>query len=261
MTRPSTIAGVAASTGPTIADRLVYLAGAFGLAASITAVWLGMRTVMGIGGSCASGGPYEVTVPCPPGLDLVMLLAFPMGFLSAGVIVWKGVRLGGPWPGLAALAWPALFLGLGWNFLESGLAPPGGGGPEWGWLIPGVLFVIMGAVPLAGWIATRGDGHLLPGVQGTRARSDVRELRDLRDAMARAARTAGRSAGPDAATMTVREATRRVMATPRPIAPASPETLVDQLERLAALHRAGALSLAEYDAAKAALIAAAARVP
>ena len=111
------------------ADRLVYLVGVFGLSACITAIWLGMRSVMDIGGSCGSGGPYEIAVQCPPGIDLVMLLAFPLGFLSAGLMLWKGVILGGPWAGLVALAWPALFLTLGWNFIDYGVRPPGGGGP------------------------------------------------------------------------------------------------------------------------------------
>ncbi len=45
------------------------------------------------------------------------------------------------------LAWPGLFLSLGWNFLEFAFAPPGGGF-AWGWLICGVVFVLMGGLPL-----------------------------------------------------------------------------------------------------------------
>jgi hypothetical protein len=45
------------------------------------------------------------------------------------------------------LAWPGLFLSLGWNFLEFTFSPPGGG-LAWGWLICGVLFVLMGGLPL-----------------------------------------------------------------------------------------------------------------
>ena len=43
------------------------------------------------------------------------------------------------------LAWSALFLSLGWNFWEYGLQPPGTDG-----IICGVVFAIMGAVPLLG---------------------------------------------------------------------------------------------------------------
>ena len=53
-----------------------------------------MRSVMDIGGSCASGGPYSIEVACPDGVDVLMLVAFPLGFLSAGLMVWKGSRLG-----------------------------------------------------------------------------------------------------------------------------------------------------------------------
>ena len=242
----------------------MYLLAVFGLAASITAVWLGMRAAMSLGGSCASGGPYEVAVQCPDGLGLLMFLAFPVGFLSACVIVWKGARLGGGWTGLAALAWPALFLSLGWNFLESGVSPSWGGGPELGFLIPGVIFVLMGGIPLVVWIRARGDAPIVPGVAGTRARSDVRELRDLRDAMAAAARTARANAGAAAPTMTVDEATH----TPPPDVVPAPaattadgadpgEALVAQLERLAALQRDGALSPDEFQSAKSALLSSA----
>jgi hypothetical protein len=32
---------------------------------SLTVLWLSMRTVTDIGGSCGSGGPYENARPCP----------------------------------------------------------------------------------------------------------------------------------------------------------------------------------------------------
>ncbi|MCC7365406.1 MAG: SHOCT domain-containing protein [Dehalococcoidia bacterium] len=50
------------------------------------------------------------------------------------------------WP----LSWSALFLSLGWNFLEYGLDPPGNGtsADAWGWLLCAVIFGLMGGVPL-----------------------------------------------------------------------------------------------------------------
>ena len=98
---------------PSLGDYLVYLVGVAGLAAALTSLWLGMRAVMNIGGACASGGPYEVAVECPPGVNVVMILSIPALFLFGGQMLWKGVRLGGPYAGLVALAWPALFLSLG----------------------------------------------------------------------------------------------------------------------------------------------------
>jgi hypothetical protein len=252
---------------PTFGDRLGFLVGVFGLAFSITALWLAMRAVMEIGGACGSGGPYEVAVPCPAGIDLLLVLAFPLGFASVGVMVWKGARLGPAWVSLAGLAWPALFLSLGWNFLEYGLWPPFPGGPEIGFLVTGVIFLLMGGVPLWLWFVARGDASIVPGVAGTRARSDVRQLRDLRDAMARAAVDARRKGGPAADTMTVFQATHlpeaRTTIPPQPAtaaptpgpAPDPNEVLVAQLERLARLHRSGDLSLIEFQEAKAALLA------
>lgn len=262
---------------PTLGDRLGYLVGVFFLAFSIAALWLAMRAVMDIGGSCGSGGPYEVAVPCPDGIDLLLVLAFPLGFASVGVMVWKGARLGPTWVSLAGLAWPALFLSLGWNFLEYGLWPPFPGGPEIGFLVTGVIFLLMGGVPLWLWLSARGDASIVPGVAGTRARSDVRQLRDLRDAMARAATDARRKGGPAADRMTVFQAThlpeaRTTIPSPPTTADPAPEpatdpasdpapdpneVLVAQLERLAALHRSGDLSLVEFQEAKAALLASA----
>jgi Short C-terminal domain len=51
------------------------------------------------------------------------------------------------WPEPYAFAWSALFLALGWNFLEYGFDPPGGGTSP-GWLVCGFVFVAMGGAPL-----------------------------------------------------------------------------------------------------------------
>jgi hypothetical protein len=47
------------------------------------------------------------------------------------------------------LLWPALFLSLGWNFLQYAFdSPTAGGGIVWGWLVCGVLFMLMGGLPI-----------------------------------------------------------------------------------------------------------------
>jgi hypothetical protein len=234
---------------PSLGDYVWYLVGVVGLSAALTSLWLGMRAVMNIGGSCASGGPYQVAVECPPGVDVVMILSIPALFLFGGLMLWKGVRLGGPWAGLVVLAWPALFLSLGWNFLEYGFRPRGGGGPEFGWLIPGVLFVLMGGVPLWLWIRARPWRAGREPSPGSRAgeRPDMDQLaRQLRGLQAVATRQ-------DASAVTVGEAMDL------PTGPQPVTTLASELERLASLHQAGAIDSVEYDQAKAAVIAAASR--
>ena len=149
----------AAADAPQLDRRAIaeVLVAAAGLATSITVLFLGMRAVMDIGGACASGGPYVPVQPCPEGVALLMPAGM-LGLFGFGALgLHGGARLGGGWAGLVLLAWPALFISLGWNFLQYGLAPPPDlephGGPIWGWLIPGVIFVLIGGVPL--WIAWR----------------------------------------------------------------------------------------------------------
>lgn len=229
-----------------VRDHLVYLAGVFCLTASITGLWLGMRAVMNIGGYCASGGPYEIVVPCPPGVDLVIMLAVPIGILAAGVVAWQGSRLGRSWGGVAGLAWPVLFLSLGWNFLEYAVRPPdGNGGLVLGWLIPGVIFALMGAVPLLILLPARRKAALLdrlPGPLPSASASDAaRRLRMARPALETSTATPGGATGTTAGDG------------------AGATGLTGHLERLARLHDEGALSADEYQEAKRAVIAAASR--
>src|SRR3712207_8355335 len=91
------------------------------LSCCLTALFLAMRAVMDIGGSCASGGPYEIAQPCPDGVAAIFPLAILAGLVSAGAVAGFGGRFGLGW--LALLAWPALFLSLGWNFLEDAFDP------------------------------------------------------------------------------------------------------------------------------------------
>ena len=218
------------------ADVLLYLAGVSGLAACLTLVWLGMRAVMNVGGFCAEGGPYVIETPCPEGVPLVMMAGIFGLFLFGGLIVWKGSAIGGPYPMLVALAWPVLFLSLGWNFIEFALRPPAGEGIVLGWLIPGVIFVLMGGVPL---IAVLPIGH--SGRAGS-ARSRV--------ATGLATRVA--PGDPRAAGLQRLATDLRAV---RDDAQASAD-VVDKLERLAALRRSGDLTELEYEQAKRTLLGA-----
>jgi hypothetical protein len=118
------------------------------LVVAIGLVWTfrGMRAVMDVGGSCASGGPYQVAQPCPDGALLI----------SVAIPVLVGATLGGSllagWlsaPTLLLPMWAALFGSLGWNFLEYGL----GDGIVWGWLVCGVVFELMALPALAFLVA------------------------------------------------------------------------------------------------------------
>jgi hypothetical protein len=115
----------------------------FGVAFAITCLYHGMRGIMRLGGMVASGGPYAIEHPAPNWvwvMPLSVMAGMGCFFLNLFSSDEDGVNL-------MPLAWPALFLSLGWNFLEFAFAPPGGG-IAWGWVVCGVLFVPMGGLPL-----------------------------------------------------------------------------------------------------------------
>jgi len=212
--------------------RLVaYLVGIAGLAFCIALLWLGMRAVMDLGGFCASGGPYVIEVQCPDAVVASTPLSILGGFAFSGLILWGGAGLGGAWVSLVFLAWPALFLSLGWNFLQYGFTPPEGGW-VWSWIVCGVLFVLMGAVPLVvaiGWGREESTG----GTAYASGRVVVRPRP-----------TTTGVAGLDGPTRAQVPATA-VMSEP----------IVDRLERLAAMRRRGDLTSEEFETAKAATLA------
>lgn len=225
-------------------DVAIYAVGVAGLAMCLTLIFLSMRAVMDIGGFCAEGGPYVIETHCPDGVPLLLVGGILGLFGFGGLMVWKGVVLGDPYPWLVALAWPVLFLSLGWNFLQFALSAPKEEGIIWGWLIPGVLFVIMGGAPL---LAALPWGH--SGRAGA-ARSRLASSVAPRSAHLDAERT-------DLATLMTKVLGERTE-DHSPHSSQTPHTqsrLVSELERLAALHRAGDLSYDEFERAKKALIA------
>ena len=119
--------------------------GTLGFAFFLTLLFQSMRSVMDVGGFCAQGGPYEIRTACPQGVAWVIPVSIFGMLLSVGISLVGAFSQGGPRP--YAFAWSALFLALGWNFLEYGVDPPDGGTSA-SWLVCGVVFVIMGGVPL-----------------------------------------------------------------------------------------------------------------
>jgi hypothetical protein len=115
----------------------------FGAAFAVTCLYLGMRPIMRLGGMVAAGGPYAIAHPAPSWvwiLPVSIFLGMGCFFLNLFSSDPDGVNL-------MPLAWPGVFLSCGWNFLEFTFTPPGGG-IAWGWLVCGVLFVLMGGLPL-----------------------------------------------------------------------------------------------------------------
>ena len=232
-----------------------YLVGMGGLAFTLTILWLSMRAVMGIGGACASGGPYVPAVECPDAVVLLTPLSIFGIFIFGGLAAWGGANLGGKWIALIALGWPALFLSLGWNFLEFGFNPPGGndGKLVWSWIFCGIVFVLMGGIPLI--IGIRGavefsgshrayaGGRVLVGRKG-----GLDELREFHDQLQAAVeeRNAQRSDAARAAAGAQYRAEQEA-------------DVAMRLERLARLHAAGDLTDAEFEAAKRATLAGASR--
>lgn len=197
--------------------------GVAGSVACLTLIFRSMRAVMGAGmSSCASGGPYVVANPCPDGVAWMLPVSIWVGIGLLVVASVAAMRLGQP--SIAWLAWPALFLSLGWNFWQFGLDPVGTDGPVWGWLVCAVLFTIMGGGPLLLVLFGR-DGQT-----------------------GRAPRTPQRAA----ASVATIGARIRAEATPPPFRrpTADADDLVGSLERLARLHREGAIDDAEYRDAK-----------
>jgi len=227
------------AAGTPVTERVRASIGVFislaGVACCITLVFLGMRAVMDIGGVCAEGGPYVPRQSCPDGVPALMIGGIWGGIIFVGLYVWQTIKWGVP--SLLALAWPALFLSLGWNFFEYALDPPGDEGLVWSWLICGILFFVMGGIPLVaafGPMMRNFTEERPPPGFGSVIGDPVRVLRDL-SASVRSKGGASVASDPF---------------TPPPAEPADPSDLVGELERLDALHRSGALGDSEYAAAK-----------
>ena len=116
------------------------------LAVGLMWAWLSMRAVMGVGGSCASGGPYEIATPCPDGSWLIAI-AIPMLIITA--MIGSALAISVSAPNLLMPMWFLLFASLGWNFLEYGIR----GNVEVGFIVCGVVFELM-ALPVLFLIPT-----------------------------------------------------------------------------------------------------------
>ncbi|MFG2037895.1 SHOCT domain-containing protein [Dactylosporangium sp. NPDC048998] len=218
---------------PLLIRRSVYtfigLAGAF---AGLTMLFLASRLVLAMGGRCGSGGtgayPYP---PCPEHVPELALLGLFGGAACTIFYAVKSLKFGAR---LSLLPVPVLFLSMAWNFFEFGFDPPGGG-LGIGWLICGVVFVVMGAGPLfmlgkAFWRENLWADWQPPAEPTLRPLAGLTPLENAARARTRALNVpdagAAQAAAPD------------------------PAELASALERVSQLHAAGKLTDAEYTAAK-----------
>ena len=124
------------------------------LTAGLVSLYLVMRTVgLENGGSCVSGGPYEIA-PGHECSDGVFALGYGGAFgLIAGFLIflWSSHRYGGPLlvTSASGIGWSSLFGGLGGSFLSIGSEMPVSSevGSEFETL--GVVFLVMASLGLA----------------------------------------------------------------------------------------------------------------
>jgi hypothetical protein len=120
-----------------------------------TLLAVGASIVMGLGGFCASGGPYVIQTQCP---DIVVATT-PASIFGGLIAVGIGAILsGGFGTPLISWAWPILFIGLGLAFAGSGISS-GVDGIVFDFLA--VMFILMGAVPLVWEIRADPQGFFL----------------------------------------------------------------------------------------------------
>jgi hypothetical protein len=225
------------------------LVGVAGVAFSLTLLSRSMRSVQSIGGFCASGGAFQIAHHCPKGIGGLLPLSI---FGGLGFLLLFAICAGETGRPLILLAWPALFLSLGWNFLDYGLGLTGGNGVSGGFLVCGVLFIVMGAVPLV-WLLPQ----LWKVIIG---RPDPDDAPDAPGHVPLVGATSVQFTPPPSSSppawgtgTSVRMASSPSTATAT--APSTGKDVAGELERLASLHRRGELTDAEYEAAKAQAIA------
>lgn len=107
------------------------------MAVAVTVIYRSMRSVMEIGGACASGGPYVPVQSCPDGTWMIGP-AIPVLILAA--MIGTGIAVAVKAPNLIVPMWAALFGALGWNFIDFAFQD---GEVVAGWLICGVMFWLM----------------------------------------------------------------------------------------------------------------------
>ena len=181
---------------------------------ALTVLFLSMRSVMEVGGSCGSSGTG--LPPCPGNSAGLLFAGIWGGLIFAGLYVWQTAKR--HVPSFVSLLWPGLFISLGYNFFDFGVSD----GVEAGFIVCGVVFVLMGGVPLV-WA--------LPHLWKVYVRGDVEAAQPLH------VRATGTAIGTLKALSKIQSARAKA-------------DMTENLERLASLHKSGALDDLEYAKAK-----------
>ncbi len=221
--------------------HILFLVSIAGIVAAMTILYRSMRSVMAVGGSCGSGGPFVIRVECPDGIPVLMNIAVWGGLILFFVAMAAIVKLRAP--NLLWLLWPALFLSLGFNFIQFGLDPPGGQDPVGGWIVCGVLFGLMGGVPLLIGLPIMFRGK----------RRRTARLADRALELSTRFRNATTPPNVIVSSSGANRSAANWSAPSRSQGSAN-SNIVAALERLAALHRSGSLTDTEYQAAKDAVL-------
>jgi hypothetical protein len=114
---------------------------------SLTVLYLSMRAVLGVGGFCAEGGPYEIKTHCPGGTAYLTPLSILFMLGGGALYFFSSVKILNS-PKWGCFFWSALFISLGWNFLDFGMHPVQGNELDFSLLTCGIMFVLMGIVPV-----------------------------------------------------------------------------------------------------------------
>lgn len=106
--------------------------------------------VTGLGGFCAAGGPYVIVTECPEAVVVFAPVGLFGALLGVAVAMFFARSFGTP---LYLWAWPIAFVTLGIQFIVGSW----GGAAVVVNVLLGLLFVVMGAVPL--WYTIRGGAQ------------------------------------------------------------------------------------------------------
>ncbi|UYN82951.1 MAG: hypothetical protein KIT89_09560 [Microcella sp.] len=115
--------------------------GWFGLALALTLLVQATAALSDLGGFCARGGAFEITVECTDAIDAFLVWPELGGLVAVGASLLLTRGFGTP---VAVYAWTAVFLSLGGVFARSFVERG-----DWSGLIIAVLFALVAIAPLA----------------------------------------------------------------------------------------------------------------